>query len=196
MTGVADRRKLHERVMGDVLAAIQNGEYPVGGGLPREVDLAARYDVSRYVARECIQALRDRGVLTVKHGRGTTIASQAEWNLFDPSLLAALLGGPEGKAATADARECRRIVWPEAAALAAQRRTKADIAELEAAEDEAAFLAALAAAARNRFLRHVLFSLDRATDKAPAADPPGDVLAAVRDGDAEAARAAMRAHLD
>src|SRR3954452_4830167 len=123
MTGVADRRKLHERVVADVLASILRGEYAVGGGLPREADLAVKHDVSRYVARECIQALRDRGVLTVKHGRGTTIAPQAEWNLFDESLLAALLGGPEGEATLEDARECRRLVWPEAAALAAGRRT-------------------------------------------------------------------------
>src|SRR4051812_24788137 len=114
MTGVADRRKLHERVMSDVLASILQGEYTVGEGLPREVDLAAKHDVSRYVARESIQALRDRGVLTVKHGRGTTIAPQAEWNLFDASLLDALLSGPEGRAVTRDAQECRRIVWPEA----------------------------------------------------------------------------------
>src|SRR6476646_2482261 len=88
-----DRRKLHEQVMADVLAAILRGEYAAGGGLPREVDLAEAHGVSRYVARECIQALRDRGVLSVKHGRGTTIAPQADWNLFDDALLEALLDG-------------------------------------------------------------------------------------------------------
>jgi GntR family transcriptional repressor for pyruvate dehydrogenase complex len=199
MTGVADRRKLHERVMGDVLAAILRGEYATGEGLPREIDLAAEHDVSRYVARECIQALRDRGVLTVRHGRGTTIAPQAEWNLFDDSLLAALLGGPEGEATLEDAREARRLVWPEAAALAAKRRTAKDLQRLEAAraDGEDAFLAQLATASGNRFLRHVLFSLDRATAPSPsAADGNADaVLAAVRARDATAAREAMRAHL-
>src|SRR4051794_18805088 len=193
MTGVADRRKLYERVMGDVLASILQGEYAVGEGLPKEVDLADKHDVSRYVARECIQALRDRGVLTVKHGRGTTIAPQAEWNLFDRTLLEALLSGPEARATTRDADECRRIVWPEAAALAAGRRTRADLARLEAVADEQAFLAELAGIARNRFLRHVLFSLDRAVGG--TGDPPAAVLEAIRAGDADAAHAAMRAHL-
>src|SRR3954470_12737501 len=162
MTGVADRRKLYERVMGDVLASILQGEYAVGEGLPKEVDLAAKHDVSRYVARECIQALRDRGVLTVKHGRGTTIAPQAQWNLFDDSLLAARLGGPEGKATLKNAREAQALIWPEAAALAASRRSAADLERLEAAlaEGESPFLQALATASGNRFLRHVLFSLD------------------------------------
>jgi GntR family transcriptional repressor for pyruvate dehydrogenase complex len=202
MTGVADRRKLHERVMGDVLAAILRGEYAIGEGLPREVDLAAKHDVSRYVARECIQALRDRGVLTVKHGRGTTIAPQAEWNLFDETLLAALLGGPEGGGTLDDARECRRLVWPEAAALAAVRRSPQDVERLEAAlaEGEPAFFQALATTGGNRFLRHVLFSLDRATAPDAAATSAAAagaeaVLAAVRDGDEAAAREAMRAHL-
>lgn len=190
---MADRRKLHERVMGDVLASILQGEYAIGEGLPREVDLAAKHDVSRYVARECIQALRDRGVLTVKHGRGTTIAPQEQWNLFDDSLLAALLGGPEGEATLADAHEARELVWPEAAALAASRRTAADLERLEAADDESAFLQALATASGNRFLRHVLFSLDRVG--ASRGGDAGAILAAVRDGDADAARAAMRAHL-
>src|SRR3954468_14906255 len=117
MTGVADRRKLYERVMSDVLASILQGEYAVGEGLPKEVDLADQHSVSRYVARECIQALRDRGVLTVKHGRGTTITPPTAWNLFDDTLLAALLDGPEGAATLADIAECRGIVWPEAAAL-------------------------------------------------------------------------------
>jgi DNA-binding FadR family transcriptional regulator len=195
MTGMADRRKLHERVMGDVLAAILRGEYAVGEGLPREVDLAAEHDVSRYVARECIQALRDRGVLTVKHGRGTTIAPEAEWNLFDASLLAALLGGPEGDAALADARECRRLIWPAVAALAAERRTAADLERLDAARDEGdeAVLRELGTASGNRFLRHVLFALDGAAGQ-PGNDA-GPVLEAVRAGDAAAAREAMRAHL-
>jgi GntR family transcriptional repressor for pyruvate dehydrogenase complex len=195
MTGVADRRKLHERVMGDVLAAILAGEYAVGEGLPREVDLAAKHDVSRYVARECIQALRDRGVLSVKHGRGTTIAPQAEWNLFDATLLSALLGGPEGDATRADAAECRVFLWPEAAALAAGRRSPADLERLETAagQGEGPFLQELAAVSGNRFLRHVLFSLDGVFP--PATEPPGAVLEAIRAGDADAAREAMRAHL-
>src|SRR3954449_11935402 len=121
MTGVADRRKLHERVMSDVLAAILQGEYAVGEGLPKEVDLAAEHDVSRYVARECIQALRDRGVLTVKHGRGTTIAPPSRWNLFDGTLLAALSSGQESRATRRDAMELLTLLWPHAAALAAER---------------------------------------------------------------------------
>src|SRR5690242_21040074 len=119
------RRKLHEQMMGAVLAGIVQGEYPEGSRLPKETDLAERHGVSRYVARECIQALRDRGVLSVKHGRGTTIAPQADWNLFDDALLEALLDG--GGETLDEAQECRRIAWPEVAALAAERRSPAQL---------------------------------------------------------------------
>src|ERR671929_2388588 len=118
MTGVPPpgHKKLHETVLSDLLAGILAGDHAPGTGLPREVDLAKEYEVSRYVARESIQALRDLGVLTVKHGRGTTINPPTSWNLFDETLLRALLEGPEGDATRADLAEARRIVWPAAAA--------------------------------------------------------------------------------
>jgi GntR family transcriptional repressor for pyruvate dehydrogenase complex len=180
--------------MGEVLAAILRGEYQVGGSLPREVDLAAQHDVSRYVARECIQALRDRGVLTVKHGRGTTIAPPAQWNLFDATLLGALLNGRERQAVRADAAEMLSILWPEAAALAAERRTPDDLDRLERAmlEGEANFLQQLALTASNRFMAHALVAIDVAVLDGTCAVRLEEVLDGVRDGDGGAARAAMR----
>lgn len=197
----AKRVKLHEQVMAEILGDIVGGRYDAEGHLPREVDIADRHDVSRYVARECIQALRDRGVLTVTHGVGTTIAPQSEWNLFDGVLLEALLQGPASRSVAGDARECRVLLWPEVAALAAKRRTDDDLERLRAAvsEGDAAFGAALARAGRNRFLRRLLTVLEEATEG--AAGPAGGrratarrrVLDAVRNGDEDGAREAMRA---
>jgi len=153
--------------MGEVLAGIVDGEYPEGSRLPKETDLAERHDVSRYVARECIQALRDRGVLAVKHGVGATIQPRDEWHLFDPVLLEAMLSGPERDDVAAEVAECRRIVWPEVAAAAARRRTEAELTALQAADDdEDAFREALLHAAGNRFLRHILTALDAAAPSA------------------------------
>src|ERR671916_352222 len=105
---MAGRRKLHEGMMGGIFAGIVGGEYPEGERLPREIDLAARHEVSRYVARECIQALRDRGVLTVRHGVGATVAPRDDWHMFDPVLLDAMLAGPEAELAAGDIEEARR----------------------------------------------------------------------------------------
>ena len=202
---MAGRRKLHEEMMGEILAGIVGGEYPEGGRLPRELDLAARHGVSRYVARECIQALRDRGVLTVRHGVGATVAARDDWHLFDPVLLEAMLSGPERGRVADQVEECRRMVWPEAAAAAARHHIRDDLERMRAAgEDEAALRDAVLHAAGNRFLRHVLVALDgtlppptggrgaRGRDRIP---PAGALIAAVEAGDEDASRAAMRARL-
>jgi DNA-binding FadR family transcriptional regulator len=193
MTSVPVVPKLHEHLLGELLAAILRGEPAEGEKLPKETELAASFSVSRYVARECIQALRDRGVVRVTHGVGAFVAPRHEWNLFDPVLLRAMLDGPDAAEALAQAGDALATVWPEVVALAAGRRTDADLERLDAAEDGAAVRDALAVAARNRFLRQVVASLDRAV-----APPPGGpeayraVLDAVRSGDADAGRAAMR----
>jgi DNA-binding FadR family transcriptional regulator len=198
MTGVVLVPKLHEVVMAELLAAIVRGDYDEGAKLPNEKALADSFQVSRYVAREGIQALRDRGLITVTHGVGAVVAPRHRWNLFDPALLDAMLAGPDAEAAAAEARECAAVVWPEVAALAAKRRSAADLEALEAAEDGQALRDALAQAAGNRFLGQAVGTLDRATGSAPAlppADPPAyrDVVDAVSERDADAARAAMAA---
>jgi len=114
------RRKLHEHVMSAVLADIVRGEYAEGDLLPKETDLAEAHGVSRYVARECILALRDRGVLRVRHGVGATLAPQDEWQLYDPTLLEALLSSPVGRDALRELTECRQVLWTEVAAIAAR----------------------------------------------------------------------------
>jgi DNA-binding FadR family transcriptional regulator len=53
--------------------------------LPREVDLAAEFEVSRGVARETIRAMEERGLVSVKHGKGATIEAD-DWDVFDPEF--------------------------------------------------------------------------------------------------------------
>jgi len=198
MTAVKLVPKLHEAVLAELLAEIVRGDHEEGAKLPKEQVLADRYGVSRYVARQAIQALRDRGLVAVTHGVGAFVAPRHRWNLFDPVLLEAMLDGPDAKAARAEGVECAALVWPEVAALAAERRTADALARLEAADDAQELRNALAAGARNRFLGQIVSTLDG--DGAPArAMTPGDpaayadVVGAVRARDGEAARAAMSA---
>src|ERR1041384_5899868 len=47
-------------------------EYPEPGSrLPKEAELADRFQVSRIVIREAMKILEDRGVVEVRAGRGT-----------------------------------------------------------------------------------------------------------------------------
>ena len=57
-----------------LIADIVSGARPAGEMLPREVDLAAEFGVSRGVARECIRAMEERGLISVRHGAGATVS--------------------------------------------------------------------------------------------------------------------------
>jgi DNA-binding FadR family transcriptional regulator len=123
----------HRDVMRILTADIVSGVRPAGDMLPREVDLAAEFDVSRGVARETIRAMEERGLISVKHGKGATINEPADWDVFDPDVLAATLDSERGSEVLAEYLECRRILEVEAAGMAAERAAKRDVANLVAA---------------------------------------------------------------
>jgi DNA-binding FadR family transcriptional regulator len=81
----------HRDVMRILTSEIVAGTRPVGEMLPREVDLAEEFDVSRGVARETIRAMEERGLISVKHGKGATVNGAQHWDVFDPDVLAATL---------------------------------------------------------------------------------------------------------
>jgi len=113
-----------------LIGEITTGLVAPGARLPREADLAAQHGVSRGVARECIRGLEERGLVTVKHGRGATVTPPAEWNMFDPDVLASLLQGDSSTRVLSEYLECRQILEVEAAGLAAERATGEDLAIL------------------------------------------------------------------
>src|ERR671934_1598798 len=105
----------HRDVMRVLLADIASGARAVGEMLPREVDLAAEFEVSRGVARETIRALEERGLISVKHGKGATINEPGQFDIFDADVLAATLDTNRGSEVLDDYLECRRILEVEAA---------------------------------------------------------------------------------
>jgi GntR family transcriptional repressor for pyruvate dehydrogenase complex len=119
--------------MNALIADIVTGARQEGEMLPREVDLAQQFDVSRGVARETIRALEERGLVTVKHGRGATVNGAGLWNVFDPDVLGVLLAGKDSDRVLAEYLECRRILEVEAAGLAAERAAPDDVEGIRAA---------------------------------------------------------------
>lgn len=221
--------RLHREAMLQFVADIVGGRLAPGDALPREVAVAERFNISRGVARECLRALEERGLATVRHGSQTTVNPREEWDLFDADVIAASLAGPGAVELLAEYVELRRIVEVEAAALAAERATQeamdaleARFAEMEAAlalkparvqeeayhEADVAFHTALAAATGNLALLALVRRVDAALLAAryPLARPAyrrtralpehAAILDAIRAGDIDGAREAMRAHLD
>jgi DNA-binding FadR family transcriptional regulator len=123
----------HRDVMRILTADIVSGARAAGQMLPREVDLAEEFDVSRGVARETIRAMEERGLIAVKHGKGATVNRPEHWDVFDPDVLAATLQTERGSEVLAEYLECRRILEVEAAGIAAQRATSKDVGRLEKA---------------------------------------------------------------
>jgi DNA-binding FadR family transcriptional regulator len=135
----------HRDVMRVLIADIASGARAAGEMLPKEVDLAAEFEVSRGVARETIRALEERGLISVRHGKGATINEPSRWDVFDPDVLAATLETAHGAGVLGEYLECRRILEVDAAGIAADRRSDRDVQELTRALDRMAATAETAA---------------------------------------------------
>lgn len=92
------RFKLYEQIVGDVEQMIRSGELATGDPLLTEVEMAAKYNVSRSTVRQALNQLQDRGMITREVGRGTFVRPPApDWVyvavygkfawLFDPDDL-------------------------------------------------------------------------------------------------------------
>lgn len=103
--------------------------------MPREADLADQFTISRGTAREVIRGLEERGLISVKHGRGATVNESDRWDTLDADVLAALLSGPAGAKTLGDFLEARRVLEIEAAGMAAERADEQDVERLSTALD-------------------------------------------------------------
>jgi DNA-binding FadR family transcriptional regulator len=120
------------RVVEDLGLAIVSGKEAEGNVLPGDAELIARYGVSRTVVREALKTLSAKGLVRAKTRIGTSVRERSAWNLFDPDVLIwhAQTGfGPEFLASLG---EIRLALEPEAAALAAERRTDEDMRRIRA----------------------------------------------------------------
>ncbi len=63
------------RVAEDIAGRIASGELQPGARLRAERDLAEYYEVSYGTIRRAMEVLRERGLITTIHGRGTFVTS-------------------------------------------------------------------------------------------------------------------------
>ena len=116
---------------------IRDGRLAPGDKLPTEAAIMGTYGVSRTVVREAISKLQAAGLVTTRHGVGTFVVGFGDSAPF--RIPAEQFGTLRDVIAVL---ELRIGIETEAAALAAQRRTAANLAEMRQALD--AFAAALA----------------------------------------------------
>ena len=116
--------RLHEVAVRELVAEIVSGRFVPGEWLPREVDLAERFDISRGVARECIRALEERALVQVRHGRGAQVLEPQQWDVLDGVVAEEILRGPLPGTLLVEYLECRQGLEIEAAGLAARRSSE------------------------------------------------------------------------
>ncbi len=118
--------RLRDAVLQKLTEAIIDGRLEPGDALPPESSLATSFGVSKQVAREAVHQLAAMGVVHIQQGKATRV------RLLDAEPLGrffrfAVRGSRQGMA---EAVEMRRVLEPAIAALAAQRRSEADVARL------------------------------------------------------------------
>jgi len=133
----SSRPRVHRDVVETLAGRILSGEIPPGENLPNTHDLSAELGVSRSALREAIKVLTAKGLLEVRPRTGTRILPRSSWNLMDPELLS-WCGPGLDEDLVRHLLECRHLIEPGAAALAAQRATPAQLAEIEGALDHMA----------------------------------------------------------
>ncbi len=203
------RSPLVELAVSQLREQVLSGQWPVGGRLPAETELAQRLEVGRSTVREAVRALVHAGLLETRQGSGTYVRSLTPGADWEPRLR---------RAAVLEAYEV------QAARLAAGRRTEADIAALRSClaerdsaraqdarfvEADLAFHRAVVAAAHNPLLSEMFDSFAAVLREALTAirsdqavrGPDADaaharLAAAIEAGDAAAAVQATHDHLD
>jgi len=211
----------YEQVARSIGVDIIAGRYAETARLPGDAELTTNFGVSRPVLREAVKTLVAKGLLTTKAGVGTVVRGRGAWNMFDADVLAWHLDVGIDKRFLSDLAEIRLAVEPRAAALAAARRSEADIAELRRsmeimrkeppnsnafADGDLALHVAVANASGNPFMRSVDSVIEaalRASFLLSAPIDPADhetvltwhqrIVDAIVDGDSQGAAAAMTA---
>jgi GntR family transcriptional regulator, transcriptional repressor for pyruvate dehydrogenase complex len=211
------RSPLVDLAVSQLREQVMSGQWPVGGRLPAETELAQRLEVGRSTVREAVRALVHAGLLETRQGSGTYVRSVTPGGDWEPRLR---------RAAVLEVYEVRQALEVQAARLAAERRTDADIASIREclagrerararAKDSAfveadlAFHRCVVAAAHNALLAEMFDSFAAALREALAAivsdrglgdvgaDPAHARLAeAIEAGDPAAAERAARDQLD
>ncbi len=211
------QERLYVRVAKRINELVRRGDVLPGEKLPSERDLAAMLKVSRPTIREAMIALEVSGLIEVRTGSGIYVNDTRG---KPPDLVKDDGIGPF------DILELRLMVEPEAAALAAQRMTDDQIAELRRLIEEMTAVAHTpdSEAVDQKFHIHIARSTENAAivgtiewmwqlrrqaglsavfhraiiDEGvyPAVGEHGAIVEAIAARDPEAARKAMRAHLE
>lgn len=211
------RRGVHALIVERIGRDIVAGAHPPGTVLPSEGEYSATLSVSRTSVREAIKTLAGKGLVESRPKIGTKVRARRAWNMLDPDITAWAFEQRADRAFARSFFELRAMIEPQAAALAAARRSVDDLERIregldgmQAAVDGAGWVApdilfhqAILTATGNELLVSLGHLLEPAFSHSFAMTPEDSVLRhstialhravfqAIDRSDPEAARAAM-----
>lgn len=121
------------KAIDSIRAMIRSGELAPGDRLPPEGELAEQLGVSRGSLREAVRALSEISVLDVRRGDGTYVTSLSPSELLSGMIFAMELFQAKD---LDEVTEVRSLLLPPAVALAAERVTADQLAQLHAVIDQ------------------------------------------------------------
>ncbi len=114
---------LFRQVTERIAVAILSGDLAEGALVPTEPDPSALTAPSRSVYREALKYLSAKGLVEARQRSGTRVAPRSSWNLIDPDILRWALASRIDEDFVRHLYELRLMIEPNAARLAAERRT-------------------------------------------------------------------------
>ena len=127
--------RIHGSVARDIGTAILCGRYRPGELLHGEVEASDRLKISRTAYREALRILSAKGLVESRPKTGTRINPRVKWHMLDPDVLQWIFAFESSVSLLENLFELRRVVEPEAAALAANRRSDDQIYRMAKALD-------------------------------------------------------------
>ena len=213
------RTTLTADVCRKLAAHLVKGDWKVGERIPSERELGRLLGVGRASLREALKALEIMGMIESRVGEGTFVCHRSEF--LSRPLLWSITGSDQTQ--VNELIEARRLMEGELTALAAERRTREDLADIEKylsrmegaldsvesfRDADLEFHAAIWAAAHNRLLlnaaqliRNLLREWSGETLRLPGTAAEAlrqhkSIFQAISDQNKEGARSAMDQHLD
>jgi GntR family transcriptional regulator, transcriptional repressor for pyruvate dehydrogenase complex len=121
------RQRLYDAVAEELRRFIANSGLRAGDRLPSERELCERLRVGRTTLREALRLLQMSGLIDIRHGRGAFIRQEDLGDFLVRSAGPALRAGVD----LPDLAEMRSLLEVQAARLAAERRTLAQLSRFE-----------------------------------------------------------------
>lgn len=121
------------KIAAEIGCKIVSGRLKPGCLLDGEIEASGDRNVSRSAYREAIRILVAKGLVQSRPKIGTRVTEPSQWHLLDPDVLNWIFVRAPPRGLLVSLFELRKLVEPEAAALAAGRRSLEQLNRMGAA---------------------------------------------------------------